>query len=201
MRKILHITSSIFGEGGQSSQLASKFVSDWTSANPGSSVITRNLDAEPLPHISAEIFTAFNTSAEDRDEQQQKYAELSNQLVRELKESDVIALGLPMYNFGIPSTMKAWIDQIARAGQTFKYTENGPVGLLKGKKAIVFAARGGFYKDTEKDSQTAYIRMFFSFIGITDIEFVYAEGLAIGEEAKENALAAASIESAELVAA
>ncbi|PHQ66976.1 MAG: FMN-dependent NADH-azoreductase [Sneathiella sp.] len=194
MKKILHVTSSIFGDGGQSSQLAEKFVNNWLAANPGASVIRRDLDAEPLPHISAEIFTAFTTPPEDRDEQQRKHADLSDQLINELKESDVIALGLPMYNFGIPSTLKAWIDQIARAGQTFKYTENGSVGLLEGKKAFIFAARGGMYKNTDKDSQTAFIQTFLTFLGITDIEIVYAEGLAMGDEKKQSALISAANE-------
>ena len=100
-------------------------------------------------------------------------------------------LGLPLYNFGIPSTLKAWIDHIARAGETFRYTEAGPVGLLTGKKVYVLAARGGRYAGTPLDSQTDYIRNFFGFLGMTDVEFVYAEGLAMGEEPKQTALAQA----------
>ena len=113
---------------------------------------------------------------------------------------DAIALGLPMYNFGIPSGLKAYFDHIARAGVTFKYTENGPVGLLTGKKVYVFAARGGMYAGTAKDSQTTYVRDFLGFIGITDVEFVYAEGLNMGEAAKISALGQAQVRLAQLAA-
>ena len=112
-------------------------------------------------------------------------------MIAELKAADVIVLGLPLYNFGLPSTLKAYFDQLGRAGSTFRYTAEGPVGLLTGKKAYVFAARGGLYKGTPKDTQTAYVRDFLAFLGITDVEFVYAEGLAISEESKSASIAGA----------
>ncbi|MGH8764912.1 MAG: FMN-dependent NADH-azoreductase, partial [Burkholderiales bacterium] len=112
-------------------------------------------------------------------------------LIDELRRADTIVLGLPMYNFGVPSTLKAYFDHIARAGVTFRYTETGPVGLLTGKKAYVLATRGGLYAGTPRDTQTAYVRDFLAFIGITDVEFVYAEGLAIGEASKTASLAKA----------
>jgi FMN-dependent NADH-azoreductase len=112
----------------------------------------------------------------------------SDTLIDELKRADVVALGLPMYNFGLPSTLKAYFDHIGRAGVTFKYTEKGPVGLLTGKKVYVFAARGGLYAGTPSETQTPFIRTFLSFIGMDDIEFVYAEGLAISEASKQQGL-------------
>jgi FMN-dependent NADH-azoreductase len=115
----------------------------------------------------------------------------SDALIAELKQADVLVLGLPMYNFGVPSQLKAYFDHIARAGVTFKYTVKGPVGLLGGKKAYVLAARGGLYQGTPRDTQTAYVREFLGFLGITDVEFVYAEGLAISEASKAQSLAAA----------
>jgi FMN-dependent NADH-azoreductase len=109
-----------------------------------------------------------------------------------LKRADVIVLGLPMYNFGVPSTLKAYFDHIARAGVTFKYTEKGPVGLLTGKKAYVFATRGGLYLGTPRDTETKYVRDFLAFLGIDDVEFVYAEGLAMGDASKDKALVSAN---------
>ncbi len=115
----------------------------------------------------------------------------SDALIAELKHADTLVLGLPMYNFGVPSQLKAYFDHIARAGVTFKYTEKGAVGLLTGKKAYVFAARGGLYQGTPRDTQTPYVREFLAFLGITDVEFVYAEGLAISEASRTESLARA----------
>jgi len=187
MNTILHLSSSIFGEGGQSSRLASEFVAQF----PQARVIARDLGRHPLPHLDAERFGAFLAKANARTPQQQRVVEESDALIAELKAADTIVLGLPMYNFGLPSQLKAYFDHVARAGVTFKYTEKGSVGLLTGKKAYVFAARGGLYQGTPRDTQSAYVRDFLAFLGITDIEFVYAEGLALGEETKANSLAAA----------
>jgi len=187
MNTILHLSSSIFGEGGQSSRLASEFVAQF----PQARVIARDLGRHPLPHLDAERFGAFLAKANARTPQQQRVVEESDALIAELKAADTIVLGLPMYNFGLPSQLKAYFDHVARAGVTFKYTEKGSVGLLTGKKAYVFAARGGLYQGTPRDTQSAYVRDFLAFLGITDVEFVYAEGLALGEETKANSLAAA----------
>jgi len=124
----------------------------------------------------------------------------SDTLIDELKQADVIVIGLPMYNFGVPSQLKAYFDHIARAGVTFKYTEKGPVGLLTGKKVYVFAARGGLYAGTPLDTQTSYVRDFLRFLGMTDVEFVYAEGLAISPQSKETGLAKAVAEIGRLTA-
>ena len=118
----------------------------------------------------------------------------SDALIDELKRADTVVLGLPLYNFGVPSMLKAYFDHVGRAGATFRYTEKGPVGLLTGKKVYVFAARGGFYAGTPNETQTPYIRTFLSFIGMSDIEFVYAEGLARGEASKQQGIARARAE-------
>ena len=123
--------------------------------------------------------------------QQQAVVAQSDALIDELRRADVVVIGLPLYNFGVPSQLKSWIDHVARAGETFRYTDKGPVGLLTGKRAVVFAARGGLHAGTPSDTQTGYIQTFLRFIGIHDVEFVYAEGLAISEASKAESLVAA----------
>jgi len=187
MNTILHLNSSIFGEGGQSSRLADQFVAQF----PAARVVRRDLSKNALPHLDAERFGAFLSKPGSRTPEQQQVLEESDALIAELRQADTIVIGLPMYNFGIPSQLKAYFDHVARAGLTFKYTEKGSVGLLTGKKAYVFAARGGLYQGTPRDTQTAYVRDFLAFLGITDVHFVYAEGLAISEASKAEALAGA----------
>lgn len=191
MSKLLQINASLFSNQGQSSQLADKFVAAWKTSNPAGQVASRNLAEQPVPHLDAERFLSFLAKPEERSAAQQEVVAFSDKLIAELKEADTIVLGLPMYNFGIPSTLKAYFDHIARAGVTFKYTETGPVGLLTGKRVYVFATRGGLYAGTAKDSQTTFVRDFLGFIGITDVEFIYAEGLNMGEDSKNTALAKA----------
>ncbi len=200
MSKLLQINASLFSHQGQSSQLAEQFVAAWRSRNPAGQVLRRRLGIEPVPHLDAERLPSFLAKPEERNEAQQQVVDFSDALIAELQQADTIVLGLPMYNFGIPSTLKAYFDHIARAGVTFRYTENGPQGLLTGKKVYVFAARGGLYAGTAKDSQTSYVRDFLGFIGISDVEFVYAEGLNMGEAAKESALADARQRLAQLAA-
>jgi FMN-dependent NADH-azoreductase len=188
---ILQLKSSLYSNAGQSSQLADAYVATAKAVAPQTRVIVRDLAANPVPHLTAERFAAFNAKPEARTPEQQAVVEFSDRLIDELRAADTIVIGLPMYNFGVPSTLKAYFDHIARAGHTFRYTEQGPVGLLTGKKAIVFATRGGLYAGTPLDSQTDYVRAFLGFLGITDVEFVYAEGLAMGDAKKETALAQA----------
>lgn len=183
-RNILQINSSLNGENSQSSRLAARFVA----AQNGARVTVRDLAAEPVPHLDGARFGAFIAKPEERTAEQEAVVAYSDALIAELKRADVIVLGLPLYNFGVPSQLKSWIDHVARAGQTFRYTATGPEGLLKGKKAYVFATRGGVYAGTALDTQTSYVRDFLAFIGITDVEFVYAEGLAISDESREGAL-------------
>ena len=160
MTTLLQINSSMFSAGGQSSRLADQFVTAWRASNPGAEVIVRDVDRDAVPHLDAERFGAFLAKPEDRTAAQQAVVDYSDTLIDELKRADVIVLGLPMYNFGVPSMLKAYFDHIARAGVTFRYTEKGPVGLLTGKKAYVFATRGGLYAGTPRDTQTTYVRDF-----------------------------------------
>ena len=191
MSTLLQIRSSLFSDQGQSSQLADQYVARWQAAHPDGTVVTRDLAANPIPHLTAERFGAFTTPAEQRTTEQQAVVAESDALIAELRAADVVVLGLPLYNFGMPSTLKAYIDHIARAGETFRYTANGPEGLLGGRQVRVFATRGGLYAGTPLDTQSSYLRNFLAFLGITDVEFIYAEGLAMGDEKRKSALSQA----------
>ena len=193
MTTILQINSSLYGEDAQSSRLAAEFVAALRGAPtvPGTDVIVRDLSREPVPHLTAERFQAFTTPAAERTLDQHRIVAESDRLIDELERADLVVIGLPMYNFGVPSTLKAYFDHVARAGVTFRYTAEGPEGLLKGRKAYVFATRGGRHAGTPSDLQTAYVRQFLGFIGIGDVEFVYAEGLALGAEQRSAAVAGA----------
>lgn len=191
MKTLLQLNSSLYAGDGQSSRLANRFVDLWRAAYPGTTVLMRDLASDPVPHLDARRFGAFLAKAEDRDAAQQAVVAYSDMLIGELERADVIVLGLPMYNFGVPSVLKAYFDHVARAGVTFRYTDKGAVGLLGGKQAYVFAARGGQYAGTPRDTQTPYVRDFLRFLGIEDIEFVYAEGLALGDASRQAGLARA----------
>jgi FMN-dependent NADH-azoreductase len=200
MKNLLQINSSIFSSGGQSSQLADRFVAAWNRHHPNVHVIHRDLAQAPLPHLDAPRVTAYFAQPEARTPEQRAFVAESDALIDEIKQADILVIGLPMYNFGIPSTLKAYFDHIARAGVTFRYIESGPEGLLTGKKAYVFATRGGLYAGTPLDSQTGYVRDFLRFLGIADVEFVYAEGLNMGEAGKHEALTRAKQRLATLAA-
>lgn len=194
MPKLLQLKTSLFANQGQSSQLSDAFVAAWLASHPGSAVTIRDFAVDPVPHLDGAGFQAFLSKAEERTAEQQAKVAYSDALIAELQAADVLVIGLPMYNLGIPSTLKAWIDHVARAGVTFRYTANGPQGLLSGKKAYVFATRGGRYAGTAFDTQTDFVRNFLAFVGITDVEFVYAEGLNLGDESRSGSLAAAHSE-------
>ena len=203
MTTLLQINSSIQNGNGQSSRLANQFVAAFRERNPSARIIKRDLAAEAVPHLTAERFGAFITKPEEHTADQRAAIAYSDALIAELKSADVIVLGLPMYNFGVPSQLKAYFDHIARAGVTFRYTPSGPQGLLTGKRVYVFAARGGQYAGTAMDTmdtQTAYVRNFLRFLGMDDVEFVYAEGLAMGPEVRDTSLARA-MEDAQRLAA
>lgn len=185
---ILQLNSSIHGDQAESTRLADELAAG---LSDGAAVVRRNLALQPLPHLDAERFGAFTTPAAQRTPAQHAAVAESDALVAELRHADVLVLGLPMYNFGVPSQLKAWFDQVARAGVTFRYTDKGPVGLLTGKKAYVIATRGGVYAGTARDTQSAYVRDFLAFLGLTDVEFIYAEGTAMGPAPREAALAGA----------
>ena len=193
MQTLLQIRSSLFSDNGESSRLANRFAEGWRAAHPGATFLVRDLALEPVPHLDAMRFGAFLAKPEVRTPEQASVVGYSDALIEELKQADVIVMGLPMYNFGVPSTLKAYFDHIARAGITFRYTDKGPIGMLTGKKVIVFAARGGLYAGTSRDTQSLYVRNFLGFLGMTDVEFVYAEGLAMGPDAKEDALLKARV--------
>jgi FMN-dependent NADH-azoreductase len=190
---LLQINTSLFSDAGQSTKLADRFVAGRRALDPRLPVVVRDLAREPVPHLTAERFAAFLAKPDARNLQQQAIVAQSDALIDELKTADTIVIGLPMYNFGVPSTLKAYFDHVARAGATFRYTETGPVGLLTGKKAYVLATRGGAHAGTSRDVESAYVRQFLGFLGITDVEFVYAEGLAISEAGKQSSLASAVV--------
>jgi FMN-dependent NADH-azoreductase len=195
MTHILQINSSLHGEDAQSSRLAGDFVAAVqrrTAAGGSEATVTlRDLARSAVPHLTAERLQALSAPASERTLEQQRVVAESDALVEELRRADLVVLGLPMYNFGVPSTLKAYFDHVARAGVTFRYTASGPEGLLKGKRAVVFATRGGRYAGTPQDLQSAYVRQFLGFIGIREVEFVYAEGLALGAEERSAAVAEA----------
>ena len=204
MKSLLQLNTSIFSDAGQSTRLADAFVAARKAIAPGLNVVVRDFAKEPVPHLTADGFQGFLAKPDARTPGQAKVVAYSDALIEEIRRADTIVLGLPMYNFAVPSTLKAYFDHIARAGVTFKYTDKGSVGLLTGKKAYVFAARGGVYLGTTADTQTAYVRDFLAFLGITDVEFVYAEGLAMGEASRTAGIAkaeAAILELNELEAA
>jgi FMN-dependent NADH-azoreductase len=188
MTTLLQLNASLFSGNGQSTRLANQFVASWRNSNPDGTVSLRDLGEEPVPHLTAQRFGALIAKPEERTAEQQAVVEFSDALIDELKRADIIVIGLPLYNFGVPSTLKAYFDHIARAGITFRYTDKGAVGLVTSKKVYVFAARGGKYVGTPLDTQTSYVKDFLRFIGIEDVEFVYAEGLNMGDESRQTAL-------------
>jgi len=188
MSTLLHIDSSLFSAAGASSRLASRFVATWKASHPDTRIVHRDLASQPVPHLDQERFSALVTPAAQRSPAQAAIAAESDLLVEELREAHTVVLGLPMYNFGIPSTLKAYFDHVARAGITFRYTSQGSQGLLTGKDVYVLAARGGKYQGTPRDTQTSYVTDFFEFLGMGPVRFIYAEGLAMGEEQKSTAL-------------
>jgi len=195
MKNILIVNSSISGEQGQSNQLIENFLQALTSE----AIVTRlDLNQQQLPHLAMSEIAAWMTPATDRSAEQAELAALSDLSIAQVQAADVILVGVPMYNFGVPSQLKAWFDRIARAGITFKYTETGPVGLLADKPVVFFATRGGIYKDLPHDSQTPFLKAFFNFIGLKNLHFVYAEGLSMGADSAQAALVAAKAQIGEL---
>ncbi|HEY8567994.1 FMN-dependent NADH-azoreductase [Microbulbifer sp.] len=185
-RKLLKIQTSLFQNGGQSSQLINQFADNWLAANPGGQVVLRDLATNPVPHLDLPRFQALSSDPANRTEEQQAVVDFSDALIEEIRAADTLVFGIPMYNFSVPSSLHAYFDHIARAGVTFRYTENGPEGLLTGKRAYVVITRGGLYG--EEHAQTNFIRQILGFIGITDVEFIHAEGLAISDESRNAAL-------------
>ena len=191
---ILQINSSARADGSHSTRLASTVVDRLLAASPSPAAIAltvRDLGQTPHPELNEAALQALFTPADQRTPEQAARVALDDALIAELQAADVVVLGVPMYNFGVPAALKNWIDAIARAKVTFQYTANGPEGLLKGKKVYVVLTRGGQYRNTPADTQVPYLRTVFAFLGMTDIEFIYAEGLALGADAEQQSLAAA----------
>lgn len=187
MKNVLVIKSSILANSSQSSQLV-----DYLKSKIFANIVEHDFGVNPLPYY--DLDAATGTRGEPKTAEQQKAFELSNQLIGEVNKSDVLVFGVPMYNLGIPAQLKTYIDYLNRAGVTFRYTANGPEGLITGKKAIVILTYGGIYKDSLADLPKLYMQTVLNFIGITDIEFVYAEGIGYGSEAIEKAQQSAKAE-------
>ncbi|HEJ8022996.1 TPA: FMN-dependent NADH-azoreductase [Serratia liquefaciens] len=185
MSRILVLKSSILGDYSQSGKLVDFFVQQWHEAHPNDSFTVRDLANPTLPELDGEVIGGFSAGDKPLTPHQQKTLALSDELIAELKSHDTIIISAPMYNFNIPTQLKIYFDLVARAGQTFRYTSEGSEGLVTGKKAIVISSRGGIHADTPTDLITPYLKLFLAFIGITDVEFVLAEGFAYGPEAAE----------------
>lgn len=187
MTKILVINSSLNSEHGNSYKASSYYVDEAKKKNKDIVIENLDLNNENLPHLSSEEMQAWSLKPENRDDQQKQLAKYSDKYIKLVNEADEIVLAVPMYNFDSPSVLKAFFDRIVRAGITFSYTEKGPVGLINGKKVTVLAARGGKYQGTELDTQSKYLKNILGFIGMTNVEFHYIEGLAMGEESAKSA--------------
>ncbi|HCG7769572.1 TPA: FMN-dependent NADH-azoreductase [Vibrio parahaemolyticus] len=186
MSRVLALKSSILGDYSQSNKLVEDFIKNVDQDK----LTVRDLAANPLPVLDFAVATALRAT-EDLSQEQQVVVDLSDTLVEEVKAADTLVIAAPMYNFTIPTQLKNWIDLIARAGVTFKYTENGVQGLIEGKKAIVVTTRGGIHKDSPTDNVTPYLRTVLGFVGITDVEFVYAEALNMGDDAASKGISEA----------
>lgn len=186
MTNTLVVKSSILGPHSQSNQLIDQALEG------KSNLIQRDLAATPLPVLDMNVATALRSDGNNLSDELKAILEISNQLIDELKAADTLVIGAPMYNFMVPTQLKNWFDLIARAGVTFSYTETGPVGLIENKRVIVVTTRGGLHKDSPRNSIESYLTTMLGFIGITDVEFVYAEALNMGEDtaaiAREDAL-------------
>ncbi|UTV29160.1 FMN-dependent NADH-azoreductase [Photobacterium atrarenae] len=197
MSNVLVLKSSILGDYSQSNGLIDHLIAAWEGKT--AAIIERDLAAHPLPVLDGELAGGLR-GGENLNTRQLEALALSDQLIEEIKVSDTLVIGAPMYNFTIPTQLKNWFDLIARAGVTFTYTETGPVGLMKNKKAILVTTRGGMHKDGGTDHMIPYLKTVLGFIGITDVEVVYGEALAMGEEMAANGIAAAKSDLEKLTA-
>ncbi len=193
--QLLHIDSAITGGASVSRQLTASTVAAWVAAHPGTQVQYLDLVADAPGHFTLDAMAPRTGQTEGLTEAQQRENAVSERLVSQFLAADVIVVGAPFYNFGIPTQLKAWIDRLAQPGRTFRYTANGPEGLAKGKTVIVASTRGGVYSTSEGgralEHQESYLQTIFGFFGITDVRFVRAEGVAMGPDAKSAALASA----------
>ncbi len=195
MGSLLFVTASLMGDKSQSRQVASDYVAAARTAHPGLKVVERHLTPDNIPHLGMDALAGFGAGADARTPAQTAAVAFADSIIEEVEAADTIVIAVPMYNFSVPSTLKAWLDHVARAGRTFKYSANGPEGQLKGKRVVVVESRGGFYTGDSPakgmDFQEPYLRAFFGFLGITDVSFVQVEGQAIGPDVAAKGLAAA----------
>ena len=198
---ILQINSSPRQDASQSTRLANRVVLRLRDTDPEATVTVRDLGRVPHPELDEAALGALFTPADQRTTEQAARVAQDDALIAEIQAADIVVLGVPMYNFGVSAQLKNWIDAISRAGVTFRYSEKGPEGLLKGKKAFVALTRGGKYRNTPADTQVPYLKTVLTFLGITDIRFVYAEGLAMGADAAEQGIASAHEQIEEAMAA
>ena len=201
MSKVLVLKSSILAGYSQSGQLADHLVSEWKAAHPADEVTERDLAANPIPVLDGELVGALRPSDAALTPRQQEALDLSNELIAELQAHDTIVITAPMYNFNIPTQLKNYFDLVARAGVTFRYTEQGPEGLIKGKKVVVLSSRGGVHKDTPSDLLTPYLTLFLGFLGMSDVQFVFAEGIGYGPEVAAKAASDAKAVISQIVTA
>ena len=200
--KLLHLDSSILGDSSASRQLSRAVVDSWLAAEPEAQVSYRDLASDALSHLSAASLVAGGTPAELRDAAQQHEVELAEATLNEFLAADSIVIGAPMYNFTVPTQLKAWIDRVAVAGKTFAYDENGPKGLAGGKKVVIVSTAGGIHAGQPSgQAHEEYLQLVLRFLGITDIEIVRAEGLAYGDEPRANAFKSAQAQITDLFAA
>ena len=190
-KNVLHIKSSILGEHSVSSQLSAELLAAMQVEGSNLHIVERDFDIQPVPHFDSAWLGAVSTPEDQRTAEQREKADFTDSLVAEVMDADIIVMGLPMYNFSVPSMLKAWVDHIARAGVTFKYTEQGPEGLLGGKKAYLVASLGGDHDTDGADFLRPYMKLIMGFVGITDVEIISAGGLNINPERKEQAVAKA----------
>ncbi|SEK30864.1 FMN-dependent NADH-azoreductase [Pseudomonas sp. NFIX51] len=188
MSRVLIIESSARQQDSVSRQLTQTFIKQWQAAHPGDQITVRDLAVTPVPHLDINLLGGWMKPAGQRNEIEETSLQRSNELTDELLAADVLVMAAPMYNFAIPSTLKAWLDHVLRAGVTFKYTATGPQGLLNGKRAYVLTARGGIYAGSTADHQEPYLRQVMGFIGIHDVEFIHAEGMNLGGDFQEKGL-------------
>ena len=188
MSNVLIIESSARQQDSFSRQLTEQFIRQWREVHPADLITVRDLAVNPVPHLDANLLGGWMKPEAQRSAAEQSSLQRSNELTDELLAADVLVMAAPMYNFAIPSTLKAWLDHVLRAGVTFKYTETGPQGLLAGKKAYVLTARGGIYAGSAADHQEPYLRQVMAFIGIHDVTFIHAEGMNLGGDFQEKGL-------------
>ena len=192
MSRLLFVTSSVFGAQSKSRLIGGEFVAAWRKAHPATTVVERSLSAESMPHLTQETIAAWSLPEDQRSPRQRETAAFADAIIAEVEAADVVVIAAPMYNFAVPSTLKAWIDHLARAGRTFRYTAAGPEGLLTGKKVFIVTGRGGVYSGESParalDFQEPYLRTVLGFLGLTDVSFIHVEGLALGPDSAASAL-------------